>query len=131
MRMETKLERTIVYRYDGHKLCRCIDNLKVPDGIANVVVRQDFDIYVKDLNRKIGGNSRIERFRRKDKPEPPKPPNDPDLFLTRFACLGCKTELSTHAITEMKDWKNGKFQVVRDSAEDEYRERLQAWMEET
>ncbi len=127
MKASAEPERTIVYRYNGNKICGCRDNPICSEGIVHTIVRQDFSIYIRDLDPKLVGKIRLNRRRRREKPEAPKPPGEAHSFLTRFGCRGCKQELSTYAIVAMDDWKEGRFKVITDSAEEKYRKDLKEW----
>ncbi len=128
MKTTVNLERVVTYHYAGHKICRCVDNPKVPAGFVHVIIRQDFSIHVEDVSQetKSGANWLVGEPDSRHQNKEPEPPGEPDLFLSKFACIQCKTELGTYAIINMTDWKEGKFQVIKDSARVEYEKRRRA-----
>lgn len=84
------------------------------------LVRVDFKARTPDPNRKIGGNSRVGRYKIPEFPQKPEAPGAPDPFLSRIHCERCNTSFDPSIITD-------NTKIIHDSAIEDYEKALQEY----
>ncbi|MEZ4103623.1 MAG: hypothetical protein R3B55_03715 [Candidatus Paceibacterota bacterium] len=116
MKANSVLKRTICFS-NNDTISKCLCG-------GRSYTRKDYEIHVREKDRRLGGqNSVLRRHGILSKPEPPKPICEPDPFLSRVFCDSCGLSYDPETIHI-----GSNTNITFDSAEEEYKEKLKAWM---